>query len=67
MKTLVLYRATFPFLIEFLDDFEETAQNALIMLKETGEFEPGDRIIVMHEIVNQGKLVPSIQVREIFA
>lgn len=64
-KTLVLYRAVYPFLLDFRDDFEETVQNALVVLSESGDFGSGDRLVVIHEIEAGGKLVPSIQIRDI--
>ncbi len=64
-KTLILYRAVYPFLLDFKDDFEETVQNALQVLKETRDFDEGDRVVVIHEIEAQGSLVPTIQVRSL--
>jgi pyruvate kinase len=64
-KTLVLYRAVYPLLMEFNDDFEETVQSALKVLGESGEFETNDQVVVIHEIMTRGILVPSIQVRNI--
>ncbi len=63
--TLILYRSVYPFLMEFDDDFEETVRNALAVLENTGDFLPGDQVVVIHEIVSAGELVPSIQVRNI--
>lgn len=65
-KILVLNRSVYPFLIDFEDDFEETAQNALKRLSQTGEFKPGDQVVVIHEIVIDDELVPSIQLRNVF-
>jgi pyruvate kinase len=64
-KTLILYRAVYPYLLDFEENFEETVQNAVVSLRENGDFAPGDRVVVIHEIEAHGKLVPTIQVREI--
>ncbi len=66
-STLILNRAIYPFLIEFHDDFEKTVQEALRNLRETDDFQKGDQMIVIHEIVTEGgTMVPSIQVRDVF-
>ncbi|MBU2644117.1 pyruvate kinase [bacterium] len=64
-KTLILYRAVYPILIQFETDFEETVQKALHVLRAADDFAPGDRVVVIHEIKAQDKLVPTIQVRRI--
>ncbi len=64
-KTLILYRAVYPYLLEFEANFEETVQNAMLELRENGDFTRGDRVVVIHEIEAYGRLVPTIQVREI--
>ena len=64
-KTLILYRSVYPYLLQFEADFEETVQNAMLVLRENGDFVQGDRLVVIHEIEAHGRLVPTIQVREI--
>ena len=64
-KKLVLYRAVYPFLLRFEDDFEETVQDALQVLGESEYCEAGDRLVIVHEIEAGGKRVPSIQIRDI--
>jgi len=64
-KTLILYRAVYPYLLHFEVNFEKTVQNAMLALKENGDFVQGDRVVVIHEIEAYGSLVPTIQVREI--
>jgi pyruvate kinase len=63
---LILCRSVYPFLIEFLSDFEKTAQIAIKTLRETKEFQPGDQVVVIHEIIINGRTIPSIQVRNVF-
>ncbi|MBU2513492.1 pyruvate kinase [bacterium] len=66
-STLILNRSVYPFIIEFHDDFEKTVQEALGRLRETGDFQKGDQMIVIHEIVTEnGDMAPSIQVRNVF-
>jgi pyruvate kinase len=65
LKTLILYRAVYPFLLTFEDDFEETVQHALQILNGTEGIASDDRVVVIHEIEAHGKLVPTIQVRTV--
>ncbi len=65
--TLTLNRSVYPILIPFHDDFEETVQVALKKLRETGDFQKGDRMVMIHEILTEGGMVPSVQVRDVFA
>ena len=64
--TLILFRAVYPFLIEFNDDFEKTAQFAIESLRKTGDFQSGDKVVVIHEINTNGTMIPSIQVRDVY-
>lgn len=64
-KTLTLYRSVYPYLLNFEADFEGTVQNAMLTLKEKGDLVADDRVVVIHDIEAQGKLVPTIQVRAV--
>ncbi len=64
--TLILNRAIYPSLIDFHDDFEKTVQVALKDLRDTGDFQKGDQMVVIHEILTEGGMVPSIQVRDVY-
>ncbi len=54
-----------PFLIDFADDMEETIHRACRTLVETNWCRPGDQVALVTNIVVRGKVVDTLQIREI--
>ena len=56
-----------PFLMDFSEDPELTIQAAIKRLKEEGSVESGDQIVTVTNVLADGKVVESIQLREVDA
>jgi len=56
-----------PFLMDFSEDPELTIQAAIKRLKEEGSVESGDHIVTVTNVLADGKVVESIQLREVDA
>lgn len=56
-----------PFLMDFSDDPEQTIQEAIKRLKREKYVEVGDQIVMVTNVLADGKVVESIQLREVDA
>jgi pyruvate kinase len=56
-----------PFLMDFSDDPEQTIQEAIKRLKREKYVEAGDQIVMVTNVLADGKVVESIQLREVDA
>ena len=54
-----------PFMMDFSDDPERTIQNAIEKLKEESWVEIGDQLVTVTNVLASGKIVESIQLREV--
>jgi pyruvate kinase len=54
-----------PFLMPFSDDPEVTIQNAIRKLKEEGWAHLGDQLVTVTNVLADGKVIESIQLREV--
>jgi len=54
-----------PFLMEFSQDPEQTIQEAIKRLIEEERVESGDQIVTVTNVLADGKVVESIQLREV--
>ena len=54
-RTLVLNRGVYPFRITLSSDPEKTLQNAFRILREKEGFQPGDKIVVISDVVTTGQ------------
>ena len=54
-----------PFMMDFSDDPEITIQNAIEKLKEESWVEIGDQLVTVTNVLASGKIVESIQLREV--
>jgi len=63
-RKLMIYWATFPFLIKFDSDFELMASNALKLLKSHKYLEKKDRIVIVSDI-DRKENVDILEIREI--
>jgi len=52
-RSLRLNRAVSPFQMEFLDRPEETIRKAIEFLKERGEIEDGDPVVILSDVLNR--------------
>lgn len=64
-RKLWMVRSVVPFLMDFSKDPEKTIQNAFRKLKERNRVHPGDKVVVVSDIVAGEDRVSSIQIREI--
>ena len=53
--------------MDFSEDPEMTIQDAIKRLKEEGRVETGDQIVTVTNVLADGKVVESIQLREVDA
>ncbi len=65
LRQLRLLRAVEPYLMPFAAEPDATIENALLALRRLGHVAPGDKIIVVTDIVSQDRLVDAIQLRTI--
>ena len=56
-----------PFLMDFSDDPEITIQEAIKRLQKESRVEKGDQIVMVTNVLADGKVVESIQLREVEA
>jgi len=56
-----------PYLMDFSEDPEMTIQDAIKRLKKEGRVETGDQIVTVTNVLADGKVVESIQLREVDA
>ena len=61
----ILYRGVYPFLLELQDNPENTIQNALKVLKNTGKFSSEEQVIVLANILTGEGYNTSLQIRTI--
>ena len=65
LRQLRLLRAVEPYLLPLSSEPDVTIENAIITLRRLGHVAPGDKIIVVTDIVSQDRLVDAIQLRTI--
>jgi pyruvate kinase len=63
-RTMTLNRSVYPFRIDFSSDPEKTLQTAFRILKEREHFQPGDKVVIISDVLAQQR-VDSIQIRAI--
>jgi len=63
-RQLFLNRSVFAHRIAFSSDPEKTIQNAIAILKSREHFQPGDRVVVLSDII-AGAGIDAIQIRSI--
>ena len=62
-RQLRLLRSVEPVLMPFASDPDATIENALTMLRRLRRVEPGDKLIVVTDILSQDRLVDAVQLR----
>jgi pyruvate kinase len=65
LRQLRLLRAVEPYLLPLSSEPDVTIENAILTLRRLGHVAPGDKIIVVTDIVSQDRLVEAIQLRTI--
>jgi pyruvate kinase len=65
LRQLRLLRAVEPYLLPLSSEPDVTIENAILTLRRRGHVSPGDKIIVVTDIVSQDRLVEAIQLRTI--
>jgi pyruvate kinase len=65
LRQLRLLRAVEPYLLPLSSEPDVTIENAILTLRRLGHVAPGDKIIVVTDIVSQDRLVDAIQLRTI--
>jgi len=63
-RTMMLNRGVFPFKIDFSSDPEKTLQTAFRILKEREQFQVGDKVVIISDVLAQQR-VDSIQIRDV--
>lgn len=63
-RQLFINRGVVAHRIDFSRDPEKTIQNAFVILKKREGFEPGDRVVVISDII-AGSGIDAIQIRSI--
>jgi pyruvate kinase len=61
---MMLNRGVFPFKIDFSSDPEKTLQTAFRILKEREQFQAGDKVVIISDVLAQQR-VDSIQIRDV--
>jgi pyruvate kinase len=61
---MMLNRGVFPFKIDFSSDPEKTLQTAFRILKDREEFQAGDKVVIISDVLAQQR-VDSIQIRDV--
>lgn len=64
-RQLLLPWGVEPFLMPFSTDPEETIRDAMETLKKSNWSKPGDRLVVITNVLAHGKIVDSLQLRQI--
>jgi len=64
-RQLLLPWGVEPFLMEFSEDPEQTILNALNLLKQRGWVKPGTMTVAITNVLARGKVVESLQLRQI--
>jgi pyruvate kinase len=62
-RQLRLLRSVEPMLMPFASDPDTTIENAITMLRRLRRVEPGDKLIVVTDILSQDRLVDAVQLR----
>lgn len=65
LRNLRLVRGVEPFMLELAADPNETIDQAITLLTTKGRVKPGDKLIVVTDILSHERLVDSIQLRTI--
>jgi pyruvate kinase len=63
-RTMMLNRGVFSFRIDFSSDPEKTLQTAFRILKEREQFQVGDKVVIISDVLAQQR-VDSIQIRDV--
>ncbi|MFQ5585948.1 MAG: pyruvate kinase [Thermodesulfobacteriota bacterium] len=64
-RTLILSRGVFPYRIDFSSDPEKTIQTAFNILVKQEGFTPGDKVVVISDVLAGDVTMNAIQIREI--
>jgi pyruvate kinase len=64
-RTLILSRGVFPYRIDFSSDPEKTIQTAFNILVKQEGFRPGDKVVVISDVLAGDVTMNAIQIREI--
>lgn len=62
-RTMILNRNVFPFKITFSEDPEKTLQSAFHVLKSRGDFQSGDQVVVLSDVLAGEGKIDAIQIR----
>ncbi len=65
LRQLRIMRAVEPFLLELSSDPNDTIAKAISLLTDTGRVKPGDKLIVVTDILSHDRLVDSVQLRTV--
>jgi pyruvate kinase len=65
LRQLRILRAVEGYLLPFASDPDETISHAVLELQRTGRVHPGDKLIVVTDIVSNDRLVDSVQLRTV--
>ncbi len=64
-RQMRILRAVDPYLMPFTSDPDVTIENAITVLRQCQRVAPGDKIIVVTDIISQDRLVDSVQLRTV--
>lgn len=65
LRQLRLLRAVEPMLMPFASEPDVSIENAITVLRQAGRISPGDKLIIVTDILSQDRLVDSIQLRTV--
>jgi pyruvate kinase len=65
LRQLRLLRAVEPFLLPFASEPDVTIENAVSLLRRDHRVAPGDKLIVITDILSQDRLIDSVQLRTV--
>ncbi len=65
LRQLRLLRSVEPFLLPFASDPDGTIENAIGALRRADRIAPGDKLIVVTDILSQDRVVDSVQLRTV--
>lgn len=65
LRQMRLLRAVSPFLMPLTSDPNDTIENAIRLLQREGQVHPGQKLIVVTDILSHDRLVDSVQLRTV--
>ena len=65
LRHLRLLRGVIPYVMPLSSDPNDTIENAIRLLRREGRVQPGDKLIVVTDILSNDRLVDSVQLRTV--